>query len=219
MPEALFDLDGVLADSRGPITSCVRETLAARGHAEPAEEALLAFIGPPARDGFALLTGAPPDEVEACVSDYRARYARALWDTPAIPGVGDAVRELVADGWRLGVATSKVVDRARDVLEAIGLADAFAVVCGPAPESHDGKAETVAEALRVLPGAVALVGDRRFDVEAARAHGLRPIGVTWGFGSRAELERAGADLLLDDPAQLAAALRASRSSSTWTTGP
>ena len=47
-----------------------------------------------------------------------------------------------------------------------------------------------------------MVGDRHFDMAAARANGLIAIGVTWGVGTRAELEQAGADLLIDDPSQL-----------------
>jgi phosphoglycolate phosphatase len=41
-----------------------------------------------------------------------------------------------------------------------------------------------------------MVGDRRHDVEGAHANGLEAVGVLWGYGSRAELEAAGADVLL-----------------------
>jgi len=51
------------------------------------------------------------------------------------------------------------------------------------------------------PGA-ALIGDRAIDVAAARATGLRSIAVLWGHGSRAELEGAEPDLLLEVPAEL-----------------
>jgi phosphoglycolate phosphatase len=47
-----------------------------------------------------------------------------------------------------------------------------------------------------------MVGDRSFDVEAARAHGLLAIGVTWGIGSAAELTAAGADVLIGAPGEL-----------------
>ncbi len=38
-----------------------------------------------------------------------------------------------------------------------------------------------------------MVGDRRHDIEGAKACGLKSVGVTWGFGSQEELETAGAD--------------------------
>ena len=62
--------------------------------------------------------------------------------------------------------------------------------------------------LRALPGAAVVVGDRRYDMEAARAHGLRAVGVTWGFGPPEELRAAGADILVDDPGDLVAAVTA-----------
>jgi phosphoglycolate phosphatase len=199
----LFDLDGVLADSRGPITACVNRALLATGHAARPTEDLLGFIGPPATVGFAELTGAAPDSeaVAACVTAYRAAYADALHETRTYPGVPEAVEALARD-LRLGVATSKPLRYARPVLEAIGLAGAFAVVCGPDADAHADKTATVGEALQRLGGAVAMVGDRRFDMVAARAHGLRAIGAGWGFGSRAELEQAGADVIVDAPAHL-----------------
>ena len=51
-----------------------------------------------------------------------------------------------------------------------------------------------------------MVGDRSFDVVAAHDNGVRAIGVTWGIGDRAELEAAGADVILERPAELLALL-------------
>ena len=51
-----------------------------------------------------------------------------------------------------------------------------------------------------------MVGDRHVDMEAARAHGLRGVGVTWGFGTASELRSAGADVLVAAPAELPAAI-------------
>jgi phosphoglycolate phosphatase len=50
------------------------------------------------------------------------------------------------------------------------------------------------------------VGDSRVDVATARAAGVPFVGVTWGFGSRAELLASGATALADDAGQLAALL-------------
>lgn len=226
-PAALFDLDGVLADSTVPITSCVNAALEATGHGSRTMAELLDFIGPPTRVGIGVLIGAPPDspEVEETVAAYRERYAEALWETPVYPGVPEAIEALRADGWTLAVATSKARRFAEPVLEAIGLRDAFSVVAGPGLHGTASKLETVGEAVRAVRGpAVAMVGDRRFDMEAARHHGLRAIGVTWGFGSPEELTEAGADVLADDPAQLPellreAATRARLATIRATTGP
>ncbi len=52
-----------------------------------------------------------------------------------------------------------------------------------------------------------MVGDRSHDVVGAKANGVRPIGVLWGYGSRDELIAAGAAVLCDEPASLRRALR------------
>jgi phosphoglycolate phosphatase len=204
----LFDLDGVLADSRATITRSMQQAFVAEGHPEPSDEAVLAIIGPPTRIGFGQLLGADPEspEVEACVAQYRARYDTALLETPAFPGVADAVREL-GEQFALGVATSKPEQYALQVLDAIGMREAFDVVVGPGLTGTEGKSAMVERALARLPGALTMVGDRRPDMLAAREHGLLAVGVTWGFGSVGELEEAGAEVLVDQPDELVAVLR------------
>ncbi len=202
--------------------------LAAHGHGPRPAAELEAMIGPPTRLAFGTLMGLPAEapEVEACVADYRADYAVALRQTPAFPGVAEAL-DALAPHVRLAVATSKPLPLAGPTLEAIGLRDRIEVVAGPALTGTAGKAETIAEAIAGLgPGArpLAMVGDRRHDVEGARAHGLLAVGVLWGIGDRAELEAAGADVLVAQPAELVpvlleAASRASRVTSSWMTGP
>jgi phosphoglycolate phosphatase len=48
-----------------------------------------------------------------------------------------------------------------------------------------------------------MVGDRRHDISGAHAVGMRGLGVLWGYGSRDELETAGADQLVESTADLA----------------
>jgi phosphoglycolate phosphatase len=227
-PAALFDLDGVLADSTVPITTRVNHALEVTGHGGRPVAELYAFIGPPAQVGFAELTGADPgsDEVAACIAAYRERYQDELWNTPPYPGTSELVRELADENWALAVATSKPAVFAGPVLEAVGLKDVFDAVAGPELQSSAGKRASIAAALAGLPAdatAVAMVGDRRYDMEGARHFGLLAIGVTWGFGTPEELTTAGADELVRDAAQLGDALRAATrarfSTSSWTTGP
>jgi phosphoglycolate phosphatase len=208
MTAILFDLDGVLADSRRPIIDSVNGALEALGLPRRSDEEVAPIIGPPTEIGFGELLGVAPDDplVERAVEEYRARYVSALRDTQSYPGVPEAVRELAGDHL-LGVATSKPRRYALPVLEAIGLAPLFAYVAGPEPDGPNDKHAMVAEAVNALPGATAMVGDRSFDMAAARAHDLRAVGVTWGFGTREELAAAGAQTLVDDAAGLLAATR------------
>jgi phosphoglycolate phosphatase len=60
---------------------------------------------------------------------------------------------------------------------------------------------------RIDPGSACMVGDRRHDVEGARAHGIPCLGVLWGYGSHEELRAAGALRLVESIEQLPAAIR------------
>jgi phosphoglycolate phosphatase len=207
----LFDLDGVLIDSRGVIAGCINHALASRGLPEHAEQDLHRFIGPPLAAAFAELTAEPieSDAVAACVSAYRGRYADvSLRDTEVFDGVPAALAALAADR-RLAVATSKPRALAEPILDALGLRAFFEVVAGPELRAlAETKAATIGAALGAL-GAVpaVMVGDRSFDMVGARAHGLRAIGVTWGIGDADELAEAGADLIIDAPSDLPAAVK------------
>jgi phosphoglycolate phosphatase len=207
----LFDLDGVIADSRHAITSCMNAALVACGHEARPEAELRRFIGPSLSFGFSELMGIGPEDpaVAACVRAYRERYAEVfVAQTPAYPGVEDAL-EAVGAGRRLGVATSKPRAFAEPLLDALGVRSYFEVVAAPGLDIHvESKSATVAAALAAFGGVVvgAMVGDRHVDMRAAHDHGLRAVGALWGFGSDAELREAGADVLVEAPAGLAAAL-------------
>jgi phosphoglycolate phosphatase len=207
----LFDLDGVLVDSRGPISSCINHALAAHGVPERDPADLYQYIGPPLLQAFAELTGEPVDSdaVLRCAAAYRERYAEAsLTETELTPGIVDVLAALRDEGRRLAVATSKPRPFAEPLLEALGLREHFDVVSGPELDATgEDKTTTVGNALHAL-GAErgAMVGDRSFDMIAARAHGLHAVGVGWGIGSRAELEAAGAHRIVASPAELPAAV-------------
>jgi phosphoglycolate phosphatase len=200
----IFDLDGVLADSRVAFTRCVNAALVAAGAPERPPDELYRFLGPPLRATFAHLTG-DDTLADGCLDVYRRRYrAHSAAETTVPEGVADAVAAL-SQRMPLAVATSKPRPLAVPLIEALGLLDRFAVVEGPALGAHlEPKAETIGRALQRLPAGVrpVMVGDTRFDVEGAHAHGLQCIGVLWGIGSEAELRDAGADAIAPTPADL-----------------
>ncbi len=206
-----FDLDGTLIDSEAGIVAGIGHALTAVGAAVPAREALRAWIGPPMRDSLALLFPDDPDRADRALAAYRAYYDRTGWREHLIyPGMGAAVRRLHEAGYRLAVVTSKSERYARRIVETLPFAAAFDDVIGA---SDDGarryKRELIAEALRrldLVASACRMIGDRRMDIEGARQHAMRSVGVLWGFGDATELRAAGADLLVESPTALLAAL-------------
>lgn len=198
----LFDLDGVLVDSRVPIVRSFNAALEAHGLPPRAPAELLPFIGPPIHAAFRQLTGVR--DVDPFVAAYRARY-RVKMDSETV--VVDGIPQLLA-GLRApaAVATSKPKPLADPLLEALGLRPYFLAVEGPSLSADaEPKATTIGRALAALPDGArpVMVGDRLHDVEGAAAHGIDCIGVLWGIGSRDELVAAGARAVAETPADLA----------------
>lgn len=213
----IFDLDGVLIDSRVPITRCMNHALAVHGLPERAPVDLTQYIGPPLHDVFVDLlraAGADPAAAWSCVEAYRERYAWAcLEETEVFDGIDAAVRSL-AERLPLAVATAKPEVFARAILERFGLAGAFATIEGPSIDARsEPKAEQIARVLAALGTRDAvMVGDRLHDIVGAKAHGLRTVGVLWGIGTEAELTEAGADQIIERPDELLSIPTADRAS-------
>jgi phosphoglycolate phosphatase len=210
VPEAvLFDLDGVLLDSRAAIANCMEHALRAHGLPVPPAAQLQSYIGPPLLDAFAELGGA--DRAYALMATYRERYVTSsLAETTVVPGMPEALAT-VAGQVPVAVATTKPHAYAEPLCEHLGLTPHLRAVVGPELDAPDEvKTVTIVRALAAFglePGAdVPMVGDRRHDAEAAHANGLSCVGVLWGIGDEAELRAAGADPILRAPAELPAAL-------------
>ena len=205
----LFDLDGVLVDSRAAFLNSVALALTDLELPSFTREQLLPCIGPPLKVGFSglLATTAEDPRVDALIAAYRGHYATiSLTDTTVAPGMREA---LAALDQTKAVATSKPHHFAEPLLTALGLREHFAVVAGPELDtSGETKAQTITRALKLLGTTDAvMVGDRSYDVNGARANGIPCIGVLWGIGSFKELEQSGAQAIIADPAELGPAIR------------
>lgn len=206
----LFDLDGTLTDPGEGISKCILAALDELGLPKPTQGELEICIGPPLAQGF-LALGARPDQVERLIEVYRARFAEVgMFENLVYPEIPKLLIDLVARGCRLFVATSKPTIFAEAIVEHFQLRDFFADVFGSELDgSLSEKKQLLAhirEKVGFDPGDTALVGDRRFDISAARAESLFSVGALWGYGTRTELETAGADVLAESPAQVLPAL-------------
>lgn len=200
----LFDLDGTLIDSAPGILRCIRHAFDAIGRSRPADDVLHQWIGPPLNDTFRAYFDGDDELAARAVRAYRARYADDGWrECRLIAGVDPLLKRLKATGARSYVVTSKPAVVARRIVAHLGLEGCFERVCGSEPDGS-GAAKTgliaalLADAKLPLEAAV-MIGDRRHDVEGARANGIAVLGVTWGYGSRGELEAAGADAIAASP--------------------
>jgi phosphoglycolate phosphatase len=201
----VLDIDGTLLDSADGIVAGYRHALEAVGVAPPDDATLRADLGPPIVT-FLPALGVPAGRLDEAQAAYRAFYLReGLQQAAPYEGVVEVLAAL-AGRHPLGTATAKRTDVAVAILRAHDLDPYFAVVNGLG-DDHPSKAETLTQTLQLMggvdPARSVMVGDRRSDVEAGQAVGTRTVGALWGYGTRAELEGAGADVLLEHPRQLA----------------
>jgi phosphoglycolate phosphatase len=158
-----------------------------------------------------LLRAHEDDRLDEAVAAYRRHYGETgFLGSELYPGIRDALEGMRQAGLRIYLATSKREVFARRIIEHLGLASYFAGIYGSVPGgSLDHKPELLAHILseQKLPASRTLmVGDRRHDIAGAHAVDMRGLGVLWGYGSRDELETAGADHLVGRPADLAHAV-------------
>lgn len=201
----LLDLDGTLMDPAVGITRCLAHALTSLGRPVPDDAALRALIGPPLQDAFAAM-GMSAAQVDDAVSLYRERFATVgMYENVVYEGILELLSGLVGAGATCALATSKAEQFAQRIVEHFGLAPYLALVGGA---SMDGarrhKQDVIGHVLRqvVVPSRAFMVGDRAVDVHGAREHGLRAVGVTWGFAALGELEAAAPDALVRTPAEL-----------------
>jgi phosphoglycolate phosphatase len=209
----LFDLDGCLVDSRPAIAAGINHALEVSGLAPRAEADLHRFVGPPLVTAFRELlaeAGADPAGAPACVAAYRQVYGPiSLERTSVVAGMAGVLERLAAEH-RIAVVTSKPAEFARPIIGAVGLDRWVEAVFAPALDALDEpKAVSLARALAwsglpaaAVPTSARMVGDRHHDIDAGRACGVPTVGVTWGTGDRAELVAAGADRIVETPAEL-----------------
>lgn len=206
---ALFDLDGTLVESGPGIAAAVRRAMVALGHEiDPAEDLSWA-VGPPLADVFArlLIPLGHVAQIDDAMAQYRADYENgAVAESPFFPGIAAALDGFRQSGWTLFVATSKPQAVARRILAHHGRGAVFRTIYGAIDDvtlAH--KPELLAHILEreaLDPRRTVMIGDRSFDIAGAHANDLRAVGVAWGYGGIAELERAGADAIAESPAEL-----------------
>ena len=202
----LFDLDGTLTDSGLGITKGVQYALGQLGYDVPPRESLFSFIGPPLHKSFQRHCSVDEAGAAEAVRQFRVYYNEmgGILENEVYPGVRELLRDLKAAGKRLMVATSKPQAAAEKVMRHFGLDEFVPEIIGGTDDTRNTKGKVIAYALReygVDPTTAVMVGDREHDILGAAENNLPAIGITWGYGDRAELETAGAEAVFDTPAE------------------
>lgn len=206
----LFDCDGTLVDSQGPILSTMARAFLDFGIEAPPAAAVRRVIGLMLSKAIAelapALSGADHDKL---VKNYKAIYATTRaepgHDEPLYPGVVPVLDRLRADGFLLGVATGKARRGLDATLALHGLANRFITLqtsdTNPS-KPHPGMVLKAMSEAGVEPDATLMVGDTSFDMNMARNAGVMAVGVSWGYHPPEELSAAGATAIIGDFAAL-----------------
>ncbi len=200
----LFDLDGTLTDPGIGITNSVMYALGKYGITVDNRSDLFKFIGPPLWESFERFYGFSEAEAKKAVAYYREHYSvTGIFENAVYAGIDALLAALENKKKTLVVATSKPEVFAERVLEHFDLAKYFTFIGGSELDgTRVNKAEVIQYVLNMsgvtdLSSAI-MIGDREHDILGAKKSGIASIGVLFGYGSRLELEEAGADFIAEN---------------------
>ncbi|WP_404790360.1 HAD family hydrolase [Altericista sp. CCNU0014] len=204
----LFDLDGTLSDPKVGITRSIQFALSALNCWVPEQDDLLWCIGPPLRQCFAqLLQTSDSALIDRAINLYRDRFSSiGLFENDLYPEIPSVLRALREFGYQCFVATSKPQVFARQIIEHFQLTSLLDGIYGSELDgTRSDKGELIQHILQVeqrSPQICLMVGDRSHDMIGAKRNRLATIGVTYGYGTAAELTAHGADYLAHNPKEI-----------------
>jgi phosphoglycolate phosphatase len=170
----------------------------------------MGFIGPPLFWSFSHYFKMSAEEAKKAIDTYREYYSvTGMLECDLYEGIRELLEDLRARGVHCVLATCKPHFFANKILAHYQLDSLFEFVSGPEIDGTRGeKHEVIAYATEQLgitdPASILMIGDREGDVLGAKQHGIDCAGVLWGFGSKKELEEAGARYLCAAPKELSA---------------
>jgi len=203
----VFDFDGTVARTHMGVVDSARHALRQMGRPVPDDDTMLKFLGPPLHYSFSTYAGLSDADADVAVEMYRAHYGTVgLYEAELYPGFMDLLKALKQAGAWVGIASGKPEIFLTRVAAHLGVTDYADALAGPLPENKS--ADKTNEVLRALPKGADLercvmVGDRVFDIEAGRRLGMATAGVLYGYGTRAEFEKAQADHIASSVEELA----------------
>jgi phosphoglycolate phosphatase len=205
----LFDVDGTLVDSQNIIVAAQQAAFAAYGLEPPSREMSLSIVGLSLVEAFTVLAG-PKGPVEGLAEAYKDAFATLRQDPvntePLFPGAAECLSWLSGRGdVLLGIATGKSRRGVAHLLERHGWTNIFSTIQTADDAPSKPHPAMILQAMRefdIGPENTAMIGDSSYDMAMARAAGVLPIAVTWGFQPVEALKQAGAGPVVNSYAEL-----------------
>ena len=199
----LFDLDGTLTDPGLGITNSVMYALEKFHIKVEDRTTLYKFIGPPLKESYKKYYHLSDDEIDRAVTYYREYFSKkGMYENELYDGIVKVLKQIKDSGRKVVLATSKPEEFAVEILRYFEIDRYFDfTACATMDGTRGSKTDVIAYALEAgkitdLQSTV-MIGDREYDILGAKAFGLNSIGVLYGYGSREELQSAGATYLAE----------------------
>ena len=211
MKTVFLDLDGTLTNSGPGILNSVSYALDKMRFVSSQGDGSW-MVGPPLWESVRIL-GVPENRLDEAVRHYRKRYADIGWSENSLyEGVLTELSSMKSKGYQLCIATSKNDTYARKITKYFGIAEFMDHEFGSdSDETRADKTSLIHHAMTKSNAASdnsIMVGDRHYDIVAAKNNKLPSIGVAYGYGGLQELEKAGASKIISKPTDLSNAAAA-----------
>lgn len=212
----LFDLDGTIADSQEGIVNALEYMIEELSLPTQTKAELVTFIGPPLNETIMREFGLNAAATQEAIKVFQAYYApKGLYENQLYLGMRETLAALQAQDLQLAIATSKPEPFAKKVIDHLELGDYFSGVFGASVDetTRVKKADVITYALSELglspqTAPLLMVGDRQNDILGAKQNAMNAVGVSYGFGTIAELKKAGAVQIVQQPSELITSLPA-----------
>jgi phosphoglycolate phosphatase len=206
----IFDMDGTLLDTLADLADASNRMLAAHGYPTHAVDDYRWFVG----DGSTMLIKRAlppgrrsPETIRICLQEFISDYNQS-WDrkTVAYPGIVELLDALQDRKIKLSVVTNKpqhfADQMASHYFPNIPFNPIFGQRDGIPIKPDPAQALAAAEQMQTEPANCMFVGDSAVDMETAQRAGMQPVGASWGYRTKSELRKAGADKIIDHPSAL-----------------
>ena len=198
----IFDFDGVLADSLGPMLSYAKQVCRELGVSATPSKADLEALDKMEFSEFGRQLGIPGDQIGIFVARNHQLFSEREEPVPLQPGMKAVISALAEDN-SLAIITGNSCKMVERFLDANQLRSCFqTILCA----EHEGNRTEKIQQVKNLAGTSSddtyMIGDAVSDIYAAQAAGIRSIAVSWGHQSRGKLSQAGPDLIVDEPGDL-----------------
>lgn len=205
----LFDLDGTLIDPLTSITSAIQYAMVGQNIKAMDQNLLKTYIGPPIRESLKDIHPSITDEeMETFVAKFLEYFEiHGHHENELYPGVLDMLKQLKDAGFLVAIATGKLISNAKEIANLLDIAPYFDIIIGSeADGTRSLKREIIGTVLDTLDPKReydhVMIGDRKYDIIGANEQNIKCIGVTWGYGSREELEKENPALIVDSVEEL-----------------